>query len=120
MFKEYYPHPKRSKTSDCVVHAIPTATSTDYLECRKELNRKKNELGCLSYKDTKFLYDYFKGYPRLIFKSIKGEPRNKGTDFTVIHPPGTYILKLLENVVTFIVGVILDTWDCSYLSVYNA
>jgi len=68
MFKSCNPHPKGSKTSDCVVRAIATATSTDYLLCRKELNRKKKELGYSSYKDTKFLYDYFKGYPRLIFK----------------------------------------------------
>ncbi|MBU1145004.1 MAG: hypothetical protein KJ971_03985 [Firmicutes bacterium] len=94
MFKEYNSHPKGIKTNDCVVRAIATATNNNYLDCRKELNRKKKELGYSSYKDTKFLYDYFKGYPRLIFKPVKGEPRIKGTDFTVLHPRGTYILKM--------------------------
>jgi len=120
MFKEYNSHPKGIKTNDCVVHAIATATNTDYLECRKELNKKKKELGYSSYKDTKFLYDYFKGYPRLIFKPVKGEPRIKGTDFTILHPKGTYILKMAGHVVACIDGVILDTWDCSYRSVYMA
>jgi len=120
MFKEYNPHPKGIKTSDCIVRAIATATNTDYLECRKELNKKKKELGYSSYKDTKFLYDYFKGYPRLIFKPIKGEPRIKGTDFTMLHPKGTYVLKMAGHVVACIDGVVLDTWDCSYRSVYTA
>ena len=80
----------------------------------------KKELGYPNYKDTKFLYDYFKGYPRLIFKPVKGEPRIKGTDFTVLHPKGTYILKMAGHVVACIDGVILDTWDCSYRSVYTA
>ncbi|MDY0277652.1 MAG: hypothetical protein RBQ97_06175 [Acholeplasma sp.] len=44
MFKEYNPHPRGIKTSDCIVRAIATATSTDYLQCRKELNSKKKNL----------------------------------------------------------------------------
>ncbi|MDD4157333.1 MAG: hypothetical protein PHY08_12245 [Candidatus Cloacimonetes bacterium] len=72
MYKEYNAHPKGLKTTDCVVRAIATATNSDYLETRRELNRRKRELGYTSYKDTKFLYDYFKGYPRLNFKPVKG------------------------------------------------
>jgi hypothetical protein len=120
MYKEFNAHPKGIKTSDCVVRAIATATSTDYLECRRELNRKKRELGYTSYKDTKFLYDYLKGYPRLIFKAIKGEPRIKGSDFTELHPKGTYILKMAGHITACVDGVILDTWDCSYRTVYTA
>ena len=120
MFKEFNAHPKGIKTSDCVVRAITTATDTDYLECRRELNRKKRELGYSSYKDTKFLYDYLKSYPRLIFKAIKGEPRVKGDDFKKLHPKGTYILKMAGHVTTCVDGVILDTWDCTYRSVYTA
>lgn len=120
MFKEYNAHPKGIKTGDCVVRAIATAMNKDYMECRRELNRKKRELGYSSYKDTKFLYEYLKGYPRLIFKPVKGEPRIKGSDFTKLHPQGTYILKMAGYVVTCIDGVILDTWDCSYRSVYTA
>ena len=120
MFKEFNVHPKGIKTSDCVVRAIATATDTDYLECRRELNQKKRELGYSSYKDTKFLYDYLKSYPRLIFKAIKGEPRVKGSDFTKLHPKGTYILKMAGHVTTCVDGVILDTWDCTYRSVYTA
>ncbi len=120
MFKEFNAHPKGIKTGDCTVRAIATATNTDYLECRRELNRKRKELGHSSYKDTKFLYDYLKGYPRLIFKTVKGEPRIKGTDFTELHPKGKYVLKMAGHVVACIDGVILDTWDCSYRSVYTA
>jgi hypothetical protein len=120
MFKEFNAHPKGIKTSDCVVRAIATATNTDYLECRRELNRKKRELGYSSYKDTTFLYDYLKDYPRLIFKAVKGEPRIKGSDFTKLHPKGTYILKMAGHIVACVDGVILDTWDCTYRSVYTA
>jgi len=120
MFKEFNAHPKGIKTGDCIVRAIATATNTDYLECRRELNRKKKKLGHSSYKDTKFLYDYLKGYPRLIFKAVKGEPRIKGSNFTELHPKGKYVLKMAGHVVACIDGVILDTWDCSYRSVYTA
>lgn len=88
MFKEFNAHPKEIKTSDCVVRAISTSKNTDYSTCRRELNQLKREWGFTSYKDTKFLYKYFEGYPRLIFKAIKGEPRIKGSDFTMIHPKG--------------------------------
>ena len=98
MFKEFNAHPKGIKTGDCIVRAIATATNTDYLECRRELNRKKKKLGHSSYKDTKFLYDYLKGYPRLIFKAVKGEPRIKGSNFTELHPKGKYVLKMAGHV----------------------
>jgi len=120
MFKEFNAHPKEIKTSDCVVRAISTSKNTDYSTCRRELNQLKREWGFTSYKDTKFLYKYFEGYPRLIFKAIKGEPRIKGSDFTLIHPKGIYVLKMTGHVTACIDGVILDTWDCSYRSVYTA
>jgi hypothetical protein len=59
MYKEHNAHPKGLKTTDCVVRAIATVTNTDYMETRRELNRKKREFGYTSYKDTKFLYDYW-------------------------------------------------------------
>jgi hypothetical protein len=120
MFKEYNAHPKGIKTGDCVVRAIATATNKDYLECRRELNQAKRELGYSSYKDTKFLYEYLRDHPRLIFKPVKGEPRIKGSDFTELHPKGTYILKMAGHITACIDGVILDTWDCTYRSVYTA
>ena len=120
MYKEFNAHPKGIKTTDCVVRAIATATHKDYLECRRELNQARRELGYSNYKDTKFLYDYFKGYPRLIFKPVKGEPRLKGSDFCKLHPKGNYILKMAGHVTACIDGVILDTWDCTYRSVYTA
>lgn len=120
MFKEFNAHPKGIKTDDCVVRAIATAMNKDYMECRRELNHMKRELGYSSYKDTKFLYEYLKDYPRLIFKPVKGEPRIKGSDFTVLHPTGTYILKMAGHIVVCINGVILDTWDSSYRSIFTA
>lgn len=120
MFKEFNAHPKGIKTTDCVVRAISTSVNTDYNTCRREMNQLKREWGFTSYKDTKFLYKYFEGYPRLIFKAIKGEPRIKGTDFTMLHPKGTYVLKMTGHVTCCKDGVILDTWDCSYRSVYTA
>ena len=120
MYKYTNPHPQGKNVGDCVVRAISTATNSDYMEIRRELNRRKRELRYTSYKDTKFLYDYLKGYPRLIFKPIKGEPRIKGSDFTELHPKGNYILKMAGHITTCVDGVILDTWDCSCRSVYTA
>ena len=120
MFKEFNAHPKGIKTGDCVVRAIATATNKDYLECRRELNQMKHELGFSGYKDTLFLYKYLESNPRLIFKAVKGEPRIKGSDFTKLHPKGTYILKMAGHITVYIDGVILDTWDCTYRSVYTA
>lgn len=120
MFKEFNAHPKGIKTTDCVVRAISTSGNTDYNTCRRELNQLKRDWGFTSYKDTKFLYKYFEGYSRLIFKAIKGEPRIKGTDFTKLHPKGTYVLKMTGHVTCCKDGVILDIWDCSYRSVYTA
>jgi len=120
VYKEYNAHPKGLKTTDCVVRAIAIAMDKDYLGCRRELNQAKRELGLDSYKETNFLYKYFEHYPRLIFKALKGEPRFKGTDFTELHPEGIYILKMAGHVTCCKDGVILDTWDCSYRSVYTA
>lgn len=120
MFKEHNAHPKGLITNDCVVRAISTATNTDYLECRRDLNRKKRELGFNNYKETKFLYKYLDNYLRLIIKIGPDKKRVKGYEFTTIYPKGIYILKLRNHITVCIDGVILDTWDCTHLSVYTA
>jgi hypothetical protein len=120
MFQEFNAHPKGIKTTDCVVRAISKATNIEYMECRRRLNQLKRDWGFTSYKDTKFLYKYFEGYPRLIFKAVRGEPRLKGSDFTELHPTGTFVLKMSGHVTVCVDGVILDIWDCSYRSVYTA
>ena len=120
MFQEFNAHPKGIKTTDCVVRAISKATNIEYMECRRKLNQLKRDWGFTSYKDTKFLYKYFEGYPRLIFKAVKGEPRLKGSDFTALHLKGTFILKMAGHVTVCIDGEILDIWDCTYRSVYTA
>jgi hypothetical protein len=117
MYKEHNAHPKGLKTTDCVVRAIATATQVDYMKTRRELNRKKRELGYTTYKDTKLLYDLYKGYPRHIFKAIKGEPRIKGSDFTELHPKGIFILKIAGHITACVDGVIRDTRVYSYRSV---
>lgn len=120
MFQEFNAHPKGIKTTDCVVRAISKATNIEYMQCRRKLNQLKRDWGFTSYKDTKFLYKYFEGYPRLIFKAVRGEPRLKGSDFTALHPKGTFILKMAGHVTVCIDGEILDIWDCTYRSVYTA
>ena len=120
MYQEFNAHPKGIKTTDCVVRAISKATNIEYMECRRKLNQLKRDWGFTSYKDTKFLYKYFEGKPRLLFKAIRGQPRLKGSDFTVLHPVGTFVLKMAGHVTVCVDGVILDIWDCSYRSVYTA
>jgi len=119
-FKKYNAHPKGLNVKDCVVRAVCTALNRDYMETRKGLNRAKRELGYSDYKETKFLYEYLKDYERLKFKGIPGVPRTKVEDFMESHPKGTYILKVRHHVTTCIDGDILDTWDCTYLTVYTA
>ena len=119
MYKEFNAHPKGIKTNDCVVRAVATATNQDYLETRSKLNRVKRELRFSSYQESKFLQAYLKSYPRLIYKPLKGETRITGSDFTLLHPKGRYILKLAGHVVACIDGVLLETWDCSNHSVYT-
>jgi len=111
MFQEHNAHPKSIKTTDCVVRAISTAMNKEYMECRRELNQLKRDWKFTSYKDTEFLYKYFK---------VKGQPRIKGSDFTLLHPTGTYVLKMAGHVTVCKDGLILDTWDCTYRSVYTA
>lgn len=113
-------HPKRINTGDCVVRAISKAFNRDYLETRRELNRIKRELNFHSYKDTKFIYWYLKDYERIILRAVKGEPRVKGYDFTNLYPEGTYILKMASHITVMVDGIIYDTWDCRYRSVYTA
>jgi len=120
MFKEYNAHSKGKLVGDCVVRAIATATNTDYMECRRDLNRKKREWGFTDYKETKFLYKYLENYLRLIIKIGPEKKRVKGHQFTEIYPKGTYILKMRKHITVCIDGVILDTWDCAHLSVYTA
>lgn len=118
MYEYYNRHPKGLKTTDCVVRAISTALDTDYLETRKELNRLSREWGFKSYKDNKFLLKYFANYERTTFQAEKGKPRLKGQDFAQKFSKGTYILKMAGHIVCCINGVIYDTWDCSYRTVY--
>jgi len=119
-FVEYNAHPKNLFVKDCVVRAVCTTFKKDYMETRKELNRAKRKLGYKSYKDTRFLYDYLKDYKRLKFKAVKGFPRIKVYDFMLMHPHGTYLLKLAGHVTTCINGDCFDNWDCTYLTVYTA
>ncbi len=113
-------HPKGLETSDCVVRAISKAFDRDYLETRRELNRTKRELNFQSYKATKFIYKYLEAYERIVLRAVKGKPRLKGYDFTNLYPKGTYILKMAGHITVMIDGVIYDTWDCRYRSVYTA
>lgn len=120
MFQEYNAHPKGIKTGDCVVRALTVGLSKDYNDLRRELNQKKREWGFDSYKSSKFLLKYLEGYPRYVYKAIKGEKRIKGNDFAELHPEGTYILSMAGHVSVCMDGVIFDTWDCTYRSVYAA
>ncbi len=119
-FKEFNAHPKGLKTGDCVVRAVTTAFGTDYLETRRKLNHARSDRGFTSYKDTKFIYDFLQGYERILFKAQKGKPRTKGTDFCKLYPVGKYIVKMAGHITCCIDGVIHDTWDCSYRTVYTA
>ena len=119
-FVEYNAHPKGMKVKDCVVRAVSTAFGRDYMETRRDLNRAKKELGYSSYKDRRFLYDYLKDCERLTFKGVAGRPRDKVRDFLRDHSKGTYIVSVRGHVTTVIDGMLYDTWDCGYLTVYTA
>lgn len=113
-------HPKGLDVKDCVVRAVATAFDKDYLETRRELNHVKHELGYSSYKDRKFIYDYLKDYPRILFKATPGVPRDKVWDFLKAYPKGTYIVAVRGHVTVVKNGYLIDTHDCGYLTVYTA
>lgn len=116
----YNRHPKGLSVKDCVVRAVSTAFDKDYIETRLDLNRTKRKLGYTSYKEKAFLREYLKDYERLLFKATPGKPRLKLGEFADNHRSGTYIVKVRHHVVAVIDGVILDTFDSSYLTVYTA
>ncbi len=121
MALQYYNrHPKGLKVGDCVVRAISTVFNAGYMETRRDLNRIKKALGFNSYKDHDFLYEYLKDYERLIFKAVKGQKRLKLVGFAKEYQTGTYVVAIRKHVVAVVDGVILDTWDSSYLTVYTA
>ena len=54
MFQESNAQPKGIMTNDCAAVSIITPKNKDYLECKREQNRAKQELGYSNYDDTKF------------------------------------------------------------------
>lgn len=114
------PHPKDLRTSDCVVRAFALSFDKDYLEVRRELNQSKRDLGFNSYKDSDFIYRYFRNYNRIIFKTKKGEARVKPKDFIKIFSEGTYIVNMKKHIACIKDGKLLDTWDSSERSIYTA
>lgn len=116
----YNRHPDGKTVGDCVVRAVSTAFNKDYLETRRELNRTKRALNYESYADHYFIYDYLKDFERLTFKSTAGKSRYKLCEFANDHKTGTYVVKVRKHVVAVVDGIILDSWDSSYLTVYTA
>ena len=94
------------------------------MEVSRELNRlKKKETGCKHFNDDKNWKTYVKkkGYTKLSFPAVKGEPRMNGKRFCKTFPTkGRYILRVAGHLSCCIDGVIYDTWDCSEKCVYNA
>lgn len=119
-FLKYNRHPKGLNTKDCMVRSISTAFNKDYLETRRDLNKATKELGYTHYSDHDFLYDYLKDYERLLFKATSGKPRLKLAEFAKGYSTGTYVVAVRKHVVAVVDGVILDSWDSCYLTVYTA
>lgn len=120
IFEYRNPHPKGLETTDCVVRAIAIAFNKDYLEVRRDLNRKKNELGFTSYKATKFIYKYLDNFERIILKVEKGKHRVYTKEFIDKYKEGTYIVKMAKHVACIKDGKLLDTWDSSSKAIYTA
>lgn len=119
-FIKYNRHPEGKLVQDCVIRAISTAFNKDYLETRRECNRVKKTLGYETYAEHDFIFDYLKDYERLKYKATAGEARYKLCEFANDHQHGSYIVKVRHHVVAVVEGVILDTWDSTYLTVYTA
>lgn len=119
-FIKYNRHPQNKTVGDCVVRAVSTAFNSDYIETRKDLLHNAHKLGFEHYSDHDFLAKYLKRYDKLSFKAVKGEPRIKLCEFANSHPTGAYVVTVRKHAVAVVDGVILDWWDSSYLTVYNA
>lgn len=119
-FIKYNRHPQSKTVGDCVVRAISTAFNSDYYETRKNLLNDAHKLGFNHYSDHDFLAKYLKSYEKLSFKAVEGEPRMKLCEFADSHRRGVYVVSVRKHAVAVVNGVILDSWDSSYLTVYNA
>ena len=118
----YNAHPKGLKVSDCVKRAICTAEERDYREVSIELNRFKKISGASQFNDDKNWKKYLetKGYIKLSFQPVKGEPRVTLNDFCLTHTKGNYIISVAKHLTSVKDGKFYDTWDCGQKCVYNA
>lgn len=122
MYKFLNLHPQGKNVNDCVKRAIAGAENRDYMEVQRELNRLKKKTGAKRFNDNENWKTYVKdkGYTKLSFPAVKGEPRMNGKMFCEAYPEGRYILRMARHLTCCVDGVIYDTWDCTEKCVYNA
>lgn len=121
-YKFSNPHPQHKIVRDCVKRAITHATSRDYQDVSRELNRIKREMNALKYNHQVVWSEFFlrHGYIKTVFQAVKGRDRMNGYSFAESHPTGSYILRMSHHLSSCVDGVILDTFDCRDKCVYAA
>lgn len=103
-------NPTKSNTDDCAVRAIALALNKSWKKIYMDIALEGVEM----YKmpnDKSVVNEYLKkqGFTRHTMPECPDCYSVK--EFTYDHPNGTYILGLLDHIVTVIGGDYYDTWD---------
>jgi hypothetical protein len=122
MFKYYNAHPQGKMVRDCVKRAFTKALDMEYKQVSLELNRIKKITGCENFNSPKNWREYAKqkGFIKISFPAVAGQPRMNGNRFCQDNPTGTYILQMAGHLTCCKDGIIYDTWNCLDKCVYIA
>lgn len=122
MFKYLNLHPQKKDVKDCVKRALAFVSGLPYEQVARELNALKKETGCRYFNDDKNWKRYAdsKGWTKMSFPAVAGEPWMNGERFCKSFSKGTYLLRMAGHLTAVKDGVLYDTWDCSAKCVYNA
>src|SRR5690554_691246 len=101
------PHPKGKRVGDCVKRAFTLATGQDYMEVQRELNALKKKTNSPKFNSNKNWREFIKlrGWEKMTFPAVKGQPRMNGWSFIEKFPKGTYVLRMARHLVTVKNGV---------------
>ena len=113
----------RHRKADCTVRALSTALVISYREAWQKLYDIQGR-----HRHCFFdLSGYLRKLPEemgveefIKLPAKKGVPRMKVGAFARCHPYGRYLVKSAHHMTAVVDGTILDTWNCSRRTAYDA
>lgn len=115
-FVYYNRNDDKVSRNDCVTRAISLASGLPYSTIRRKLRYTARLLGCVRL--------CVSCYEFLIREVLGGTPVNcEGmtiNDFALLHPYGTYLLRMDGHITTLIDFTVYDIFDCRHHRITNA